>query len=1308
MTNIQTDNVNDIYYPYDDEITLLYKASKILETPIRYIIIRKRQPSDTDIVPSDSKYVYNGFYSFVMNMIYDDKLPYDILTEINKYNSTITSDDVVIIYAKYLLDVYDAIGESDLTDEDIEQKSHIVEDLQVLFPTLEKDTLSDNDYVERVRDKYNNWFYTFEAYLSDDVRDADKIIATHKLMSSVKLDNNVKFGNFQPDFKTMIYSPLLNGEPVTYKDGIDIFDKIVTSKFVPYIKYIDSSGKVYTKIYTGENIETAPDYSLIMIPNDRSAYDHIYATIWMGYGDILLKDVTKDSLYIATYNLRSNILTLDTPVGNEGRKLILTDTEDTKERIQKAFTNLVLGESNEYKIKGNFRIWNTSIDESAFLYSMLLDDIISSYLYVEENVKPFALKKRLDIHYKSPFYKDENVGSTSNQVYISNYSSISLTIIQKQTYDNETVEIFDPITKQVSNLNVSKNTNYLQINIFRGESSDIVNKFFIIFRILLQLYKNNEQQIKLIHKNLIPDIDNLATLAEITRFTEKNAEDTIVDRNKKSNIIKSRNSVIDQLTSTAPDLFVTGYARMCQQQPTIVSDEEAARLIKEGKYQVMQFPKNKPNWNFYCNHESSKYPGLKINKLSNKDIYPYYPCCFQTDQMDLNNPNSPYNMYINDIAISQKMGTKTNKKITTKKILSADKIGFLPKAVDRLLMDYSEEYVDMVRYGVEYSPNSFLHCVYVAINDENYMKQTPSQREEIVKNTRKQIALLIKPELLKQELYDYNTNDIKNVLLDLDSFFDPQLLFRAVEEYFNVNIFTFLYENETGEIEIPRYKEFHAHTHNEKRHNILIIKTFGSESDNVKYPQCELIVNYNDVTNEVIKMFGNSVGNICHYALTQTFKTYTWKIPFIKDTLDFDIHLNLYNYVDHMEMFKSLENIQFLSQHIDSNGKMRILSFNYNGILVSIATIPSQPANLPTSNDIYKVNVSDALEIFGVPTALTKDVDGYIDGLWYKVLDIEHCEYVFTSPDSGLDNIPIGPRNPIIYYDISVTDRIRILRRTVNIITEIIRWLYKIEKVFNRTTPELFTEKYVYVDNIAPGKDSVDYYDTRNIVHKLGNFNNVIEAIRYLSKYIPTLCINDKIRLYNETFKKKYIELLHDYDSVKFDVSDIYDQYLNIYTSSIDFKPVLNSQIFTNVEDVNSWLISARDLSNKNANYLIRDTISANLRTIKEPLLYIDDDGKIYIIQNVFGGSKEKAIKVANIWYVYGVNLGSNPLLTDDLETDEEPIHMVYGINEISKIVPIKDMTLNNNVFLRILYYGTRAELNSFKTAHYAAMLEIL
>ena len=200
-----------------------------------------------------------------------------------------------------------------------------------------------------------------------------------------------------------------------------------------------------------------------------------------------------------------------------------------------------------------------------------------------------------------------------------------------------------------------------------------------------------------------------------------------------------------------------------------------------------------------------------------------------------------------------------------------------------------------------------IHCVCVAVDDPNYLAQpTDEMKETYVTRIRQHMLATIRPSLLKQELYDHTDEEIINLFRDNAKFLDPALFYRAVEETFNINIYVFAPpppsgdETELGAMDVPRFKIFHSRPLRLHRPTVVIMKTWGSESDALDYPQCELIVDYDKDNFQIMKLFGPEMTEVCHGALQDTLRTMTWSVT-PNDT--FEVHSNIYYYIDHLSLF---------------------------------------------------------------------------------------------------------------------------------------------------------------------------------------------------------------------------------------------------------------------------------------------------------------------------------------------------------------------------------------------------------------------
>ena len=120
------------------------------------------------------------------------------------------------------------------------------------------------------------------------------------------------------------------------------------------------------------------------------------------------------------------------------------------------------------------------------------------------------------------------------------------------------------------------------------------------------------------------------------------------------------------------------------------------------------------------------------------------------------------------------------------------------------------------------------------------------RQNEYAQEIRENMVASIKAGLLSQELYDESEDEIMTELSDPTVFLDPYKHYRAVEEFFQINLYTFKPSAKSGKdivnvLEIPRHKLFHAHL-SRFRYAVVVFKYLGSDANNLTYPQCELIV----------------------------------------------------------------------------------------------------------------------------------------------------------------------------------------------------------------------------------------------------------------------------------------------------------------------------------------------------------------------------------------------------------------------------------------------------------------------------------
>lgn len=1363
---------------YDNDATLSYKWRQVFDVPIKFIIVRPRTVQDGLAINGTPKYIFESLSLLIQRLYFEGYTPAEIRDTIVKYNRLIRPHDIVMVY--YIL--LDQLVNRVTAAHDQEVPLNVIintnqfsrpSDISDIYAQLQKNNEADklyikvNQFAKDMNDITRSIYYEDENSIQRDYiswitginkisRRNDKrfntIVDIQQELDIIDKREHLEFSPLVINKVKKSFNPsiIVNEEfnrqirPVTPEDGLDIFNRANVSRYIPFICYNDNYGRPVYKIFTEGKAENEPNYSII-IPKKMADHNTIYMTLWLGDpedgGIISLHDAPRSSFFIVNYELTNNILAIESPVED-----VFHNETLAHQRTEAALPNLVFGDGNEIGVSGEFNIWDVTIDETSLLDMILTDPLMNVYLYMEENTEPFAVKKRIDIHYRSIFTDITELVKPTERGSISNYSAVWITLTPKKAFSTDLKEIKDPVTGDVTTYQAEQDEPYLHINIKSGESRTVVDDFIKIFRLLMKYYIDTYDT---------PTIDvNIATQVTKGVITDLDGNPVNVDENGYVIINPSIKGFYDQFLpklkgleamlpqkkqaaikvkgkkhrkagpwDQAPDLFVTNYNRNgCQHPPTIIDPD----LIDEQDRQVMPFPKDNPEWYFICPYDDMPFPGVKINdKLPNKDIYPYIPCCYIRDQM-APNTNSKYNDYISGKAIEPvkaikptktakvtkpvelviiKPSAKAEGKLVTDKILPPDAHAWLPRAVDNIVKDYSEHTVDMVRYGTIYTTNSLLHCVCTALDDPYYISLPVQAKEVHVANLRQYMSRNILPSLMKQEMYDYSDSEIMNLFRDNSKFFDPALFYRAVEETFSINIYVFTPPSrfepgtELGSIEIPRHKIFHARPLRIYRPTVVIIKfggTKSAESDVLPFPKCELIVDYDLTNRRIVKLFGERMTTICHDVLMKSSQTLT-----ISKNLE--VRDNIYYRLDHKEIFK----VPIDSQFIDDNGKMRALTLRINGNLLTITTIPSQPENvLVNNNELARVSAEFAIGIFGDPTGITRNSNGFIDGLWFKIMDIVFGEYIPINPtdDEILDKLPEGPANPIVSENISVTQRLRKLKRTLNTIVQITRWLYELVRSNQNMTPQVFANQYIKV-NDRKVVNSAEFYDLSNINRALPNVATIDEAIRIMRPNAPTLFSADgKIVMYNEEFKDRIVGMLNDYSNSWIVKQKDYIKFIDkFYETEEDFRHTGNSKIFTSRQDLDSWLKSLKTSQNYSKYFGVRTKIDVTMGTVYDPYIYQDTDNKIYIIQNVIGGSIEKAFTVSTTWRDLQYNIGSDPAQNDPVSP-----YLIYAISPASTIIPVQYVGKEQNDDIKLLYYGNQDDHANGVEGRYASMMEIL
>jgi len=379
----------------------------------------------------------------------------------------------------------------------------------------------------------------------------------------------------------------------------------------------------------------------------------------------------------------------------------------------------------------------------------------------------------------------------------------------------------------------------------------------------------------------------------------------------------------DKLKRQLGEIFISGYARVCSNHPTIMEPDD------NYSGPTMVYPlEGELSRKYKCStDEGFQYPGLKLNnRADTKNTIPYFPCCFSEDQMM--KTNSYRYVYENN---TTKIIREKNKSIilAANKHLPKDSIGKLPINILRILNNIYPEALPFrtdgvfYRKGFDYNKDSILYCLmeatesfYVTLSPEDktiYKKLVPVEKDiDSVKN-------FLRTKVANNNYvqnYFGSEDELKNTI-NSDLSFENMII--PLEECFQANIIVFKRTKieKEGTFGLPFYMKNYLQYKNKKskfRITILLFETIGGEFARLEFPQMELI--FSEGGN---KYFTDSV--------------------FIK---------NIYKCMSILTRTTPKEiqfNSMILKQTPDIYGKIRVLTFE-NGVSVYTNPLPPLPSSV--------------------------------------------------------------------------------------------------------------------------------------------------------------------------------------------------------------------------------------------------------------------------------------------------------------------------------------------------------------------------
>lgn len=1297
-------------YGIPDVSTLLFYRAMQLKYPIKYLVINKDQSMtlneriNTSITLRDA----------VINLLNSGQSLEQIINILNKF----TINDLSILYYLILKDV-------DGINLDI-----ILEQINTI---LVKNNFSEIANVELLNINAENWLIELNKLFNKDAELCDQLYEMQKVY--IMINSHI----VQEPINQIFYTPItwitktlsikfdINGTK-----PLDIFKNSIVSYTMPYIRYIKNweNNEVYTKIYNGKSPDTRPNFNNIIWLPGKTKNEYMYFTVWIEPEGSNIYKINKKSYINGKYDITENTLYITINFSSTTDNVEETNVINN---IQRGF-NLPIVDVTETSVGGNFKlIANNDLifDKTTLTYALTNIDEYANYLYLREVDNTLAGTDRFKLQYRNMLIPTD----VTNQITL---PTGAITPTVKVIDNNDILFEIEDLNGNVTKLGnyLPEGFKYIDINISSASSMQTADNIRKVSRILFALYSNNNiynfynqdptfqmknrASIANFYLSILPGL-SLEPIYNIPK-TNENIEDVSISIEDMPSMWKNKvwipdpadpHKHINALKAVAPDIFGnSNYSRFFK-PPIIIKESELDEWLSLDvagmpgvKNQAFPFPKDSPRFYFACppnyvyKGKELFFPGVSKVSPSHKlryngkpTKYTFLPNCFKDNQK----PDNPdqwkkgyYNYYI---GITNE--SNSSNMLDEKKNVKYGRFGKILPQLTNVLSKSNSTIIkpdNFNRLGVVDDNNSLLHCIFTAfyyyytqvqgVRSDNiyiyYYNLSIEDKIKYIENVRQNLINQTRPELYKQEMYTLRNDEIIEYLTDNTKFFDPSLVFRGMEELFNINLYVFS-ENLTDNtiyLDMPKFKLTPIRNLN-NRFTIIIFKYRGNISNKLRIPKCELVVykHDNNLLNTIYDVF---MSKYLYKLLQSTVISRSWNIignpdkEMSRSSVYYD---NIYNEISLYKILGGHDKVKY--QMIDGMGKQRGFVTNND---VMIIGPPGQPENLPQIEHNLPAAVQNVLQIFNNPIQGIDKHHDKIYGIWYPILQLRFGFYIPIEPIdvshkyyNYLNQFDIGPRNPIFNDEINYDHLLNKLKHQRDIILSFVYWLFILSG----------QDKDVDIlQDVIPGQ--ITEYDLSLVPESLPVVNNIQEALSYIKGIAPDLIFNGKIYCYSHKFYndlKYFIKDIHrNTEGLELEVPTIIEQY-----NANDFRSKVartNTLIFETYSDFINWNDEInQDLKEYNT---VNNEIDLSFALHTGPYIYKNKQGQFYLIQNVVKGSLDRAITVAYNWYLNKINIGFS---ASEYQGEYNPDHIIYGIATNKTLVPIVKNAGNSN-FLRILRYN--------------------
>jgi len=1083
-----------------------------------------------------------------------------------------------------------------------------------------------------------------------------------------------------PEYESAIITATLT--PATPTAPEELFNDLSLSLALPYASYQEFTArednqvpeqKFFYKLYRGKGFEPVPPLQVEWLENNPNALElpntqnGIYSMLNLNKAENEAGLVNPEQFFPAFYSWKDYRLTIRLQGEHSPREAV--------ERYLSHYTTpLSYSNLTTTLLTGTIKIRGRQIREELFSDLAMNDPIFQRYLVFRQTSLTVITSRR-------PLY-----------LWRSEHSYLQFSIENRNSRVNEAY----PLEGRMELM--EEGTPYLLVR-FQAQDQDLLQNLRQILPYLFAYYFSREEDLLAEYNRLVP---------EYLPLTETRTRAVVVlDTN------------IKRLENVAPRIFRNNYSRACQgeaRQPVLLDTPQAlvrqSQPVRVGSEllprQSITFPikgEDLPR-EYGCHDDRYPFPGLFVNKNENRDVFPYLPCCFPQDQS--NTQGNPYGVYYRNEEPKERTDrSKAGNIIRTDRFLEFGQVGILPEQISYLIRSVREsermnergergeggERGEWFRFGVASGANSALHCLSYALDPDYPFSEDFTRKEEYINEVRADLARIIPLASLRQETYELSLEEVQAYLSDPSTFFDTRYLIRACELYYGIRLVVF--DVREGQINFERPVSYQASFKplaRPEQETVILYRHLGGKADLPDYPRYELVGRDQGERNFLFSFTGNLTVELARaYSHSQKAEEWTYS-P--EGTLLHDPYYNVV--VDWTELF-SLE--QITGQYLDRNGKLR--GFITQGFVVLTPFSQPLPVREVSLEQLIRVPVPSFSSFYQLITRLqSQGVLAYmysavmeedLRGVWWYLDRPTRKSLLFTPltgtvPPDALNQLQINylPYPSLLKYQVeSGQEYFSYLSRVKYYLTQITEyafWLYYLTEEDPKSV-ELFLARFTEVRNNHR-------YEVRGVNR---TFPDTLEIEEWFAQVqAPTYIFNGKIILSSEELRQRVRSALHVL-AHRIEGSTVLPSLTmtQFYSTLGDFTAREGELLFDRYSHALNWIrnLQGRELL-QNANTVI----TPEHYLLTQPYLLAYPIGN-FLVQNVLDGNLARALKVAQEWNEFKVNLGYQVNIEEGLSQS-----LPYQVSEVNEEGLLLEPTGELSSALHLVRYPN---------GHYSALLPL-